>query len=67
MGFTYILLQFCSCISDTLPSHPSPLCGLIQSTGGQGQQQQQQQPKPVKTNTQNPFGAPKNESICWTY
>jgi hypothetical protein len=68
MGFTYILLECCACCADSLPKSPTPLCGLVEPTGGQAQQRAPapQQQQNVKTGTQNPFGAPKenDDSIC---
>ena len=70
LGFTYICLECCACMSGSVPGQPSPLCGHPAPAGvghndNNGGQQQNQQQAPVKTATQNPFGAPKNDdSVC---
>ena len=62
LGFTYIALECCSCMSNSLPKAPSPLCGTAATAAGANQAQA---PAPraaaPKTNTQNPFGAPKED------
>ena len=68
MGFTYVALECCACCSTSMPKTPSPLCGVSQSSGGAttSATTTTTTTQQVKTNTQNPFGNPKNEldTVC---